>query len=497
MTALEMRSISKAFPGTLAVNMVDFDVRPGEVHALLGENGAGKSTLMKILAGSYDDYTGEILINREKVRLDTPAKAIDHGVGMIYQELSLAEPISIAENILVGRLPKKGKIRIDRKGMIRESRENLIRVGLADLDPLQPVSHLSRHEAQLVEIAKVLGNNPSILVMDEPTSALSREEIRTLFSIIESLKKQGLAIVYISHRLPEIFRIADRVTILRDGKKILTSDIHEMTSSTLAAVMIGKDPQEYVKNPSSRQKGNILEVMGLSRNGFFHNISLSASSGEILGIAGLSGAGRSELGRSLCGLDPSDEGEILLKGKTVPRGNYRKIINRGMIYLSEDRKTDGLFASLKVGSNILSTVIDKSCRAGIYDKNRYALRLRNLIEKLKITPPREDAPVRTLSGGNQQKVFLAKWLAADPDILILDEPTKGVDVGARSGIHTAIGELAERGKTILLISSDLTELVNLSDRVLVMRNGAIIDELAREQLTEEAVLLAANGEGVY
>ena len=491
-----MQSISKAFPGTLAVDRVDFDLLPGEVHALVGENGAGKSTLMKILAGSYEDYTGEIFINDEPVRLDSPAKAISYGIGMIYQELSLAEPLSIAENILINRLPLKSGFRVDKKEMVREASRILGQLGL-ELNPLLPVSSISRHEAQLVEIARVLGNDISILVMDEPTSSLSREEIRTLFSTIEALKQQGLSIVYISHRLPEIFRIADRVSILRDGKKALTAPLHEMTSSTLAAVMIGRDPEEYIRQTSVKQEEKSLQVSGLSRNGFFHDISLEAARGEILGIAGLSGAGRSELGRSLCGLDPSDRGEIFVNGKSVPRGSYRKSINSGMIYLSEDRKTDGLFAGLKVRNNILAAVIDKSCRAGIYNRNSYRDRLQSLMHKLKISPPREDAEVRTLSGGNQQKVFLAKWLAADPDIFLLDEPTKGVDVGARAGIHETIVELARKGRTIILISSDLTELVALSDRILVMRNGSIIEELSDYQLTEEAVLLAANGEGVY
>lgn len=491
-----MQSISKTFPGTLAVDQVDFEVIAGEVHALLGENGAGKSTLMKILAGSYCDYSGKILINGKNVRLDNPAKAKDNGVGMIYQELSLAQPISIAENILIGRLPQKGNFRIDHKAMVDETIKILEKVGL-DLDPMTPVKDISQHEAQLVEIAKVLSMNPSILVMDEPTSALSRDEISTLFSTIDSLKKQGIAIIYISHRLPEIFRIADRITILRDGRKILTTPVHEVTSSTLAGIMIGKNIEEFQKEESSVRTEVSLKVEDLCRNGFFHDISFKGYRGEILGIAGLSGAGRSEVGKSLCGIDPSDRGRIFIQGQRIPRESYRKSMKKGMIYLSEDRKSDGLFAGLQVSQNILSTVIDNNCRGGIYSPRRNKNKLSTLMEKLNIHPPRPDAEVSTLSGGNQQKVFLAKWLVAEPDIFILDEPTKGVDVGARTGIQNTIQELADKGKTIILISSDLSEVVSLCDRVLVMRKGYIIEEMSSEMLTEEAVLLAANGEGVY
>jgi len=494
--ALEMSSVSKSFPGTLAVDRVDFQVKSGEVHALLGENGAGKSTLMKMLAGSYDDYSGQIRINGRDVRLNTPGTAKSHGIGMIYQELSLARPITIAENILIGRLPRRDFLRIDRRAMVEETRACLEKVGL-HIDPMTPVSDISQHEAQLVEIAKVLGNNPSILVMDEPTSSLSRDEIRNLFSIIDSLRKQGLAVIYISHRLPEIFRIADRVTILRDGRKVLTTELRDVTSSTLVQMMVGENIEEYYKNRTTNRGREALRVEDLSRNGFFHDISLTAREGEVLGIAGLSGAGRSEFGRSLCGIDPSDRGRIFLRGKRIPRGSYRKSVKKGLIYLSEDRNRDGLFHGQPVGQNILSTVIDENCTAGFYREKKTRGVLRDLMQKLRIRPAREEADVSTLSGGNQQKVFLAKWLAAAPDILVLDEPTKGVDVGARSGIHQAIQEIADRGRTVLLISSDLTELVALSDRVLIMRGGYIIDELAKEQLSEEAVLLAANGEGVH
>ncbi|MGL1892427.1 MAG: sugar ABC transporter ATP-binding protein [Spirochaetaceae bacterium] len=494
-TALEMKSVSKKYPGTLAVDRVDFDIRPGEVHALLGENGAGKSTLMKMLAGSFNDYTGDIYMGSNKVDLHTPALSKKNGIEMIYQELSLALPLTIAENVLVGRLPKNGLL-LDKKKIAEETTRCLERVGLEHLDPNLQIEEISQHEGQLVEIAKALGNNPSILVMDEPTSALSREEVGRLFTIIHNLKENGLAIVYISHHLPEIFEVADRVTVLRDGKKIGTNDIADVTSESLVQMMVGKSVADFYSFKDHTQKIERLKVEGLTRYGFFHDVSFNAYKGEVLGICGLSGAGRSELGRSLVGLDERHTGEVYLDGVEFKPSHISKSVEQGLVYLTENRKTEGLALRLDIKDNTLVSIIPKLAKNGIYKSNDGDKILDDLIKELSIYPPDPSRTVGNLSGGNQQKVLLAKWMACKAKVLILDEPTRGVDIGAKMTIHKSIEVLAKNGSTIILISSDLPELVSLSSRVLIMRKGRIIKDMAKMECTEESVLLAANGENI-
>ncbi len=492
--ALKMRAVSKQFPGTLAVDNVDFDVKSGEVHALIGENGAGKSTLMKIIAGSFNDYSGDIYIDSNKIDLHTPAQSKKNGIEMIYQELSLALPLSIAENVLVGRLPVKGFF-LDKERIAGETRRCLEMVGLEHLDSNTQIEEISQHEGQLVEIAKALGNKPSILVMDEPTSALSREEVGRLFSIIRKLKNSGLAIIYISHHLPEIFEIADRVTVLRDGKKIGTKAMEAVTSEELVQMMVGKSVNEFYSHTSHRKENERLRVDGLTRYGFFHDVSFNAYEGEVLGICGLSGAGRSELARVLVGLDKKEKGKIFLDNREINPVNMALAVANGLSYLTENRKTEGLALRLDVKDNTLASIIPKLITRGIYRDDEGIEKLSKLIDELSIYPPDPSRIVGNLSGGNQQKVLLAKWMACEPKVMILDEPTRGVDIGAKLTIHQSIERLAKEGSTIILISSDLPELVSLSCRVLIMRQGRIIREMAKEDCTEESVLLAANGEG--
>lgn len=490
--ALEMKNVVKRYPGTIAVDDVSFEVYAGEVHALVGENGAGKSTLMKMLAGSFDDYTGTIFINNREVRLSSPSIAKSYGIGMIYQELSLAKPISIAENLLAGRMPRKGLF-IDREAMRKEASRLLSMVGLS-LNPDLLIEDISQHEAQLVEIAKVLGTMPCILVMDEPTSALSQEEVDRLFDIIRTLKNNGLAIVYISHHLPEIYRIADRVTVMRDGKKVATENISDVSRETVVQMMVGRSVKEFYSRREHEIGEVRFEVKGLSRYGYFHDISFGARRGEILGVCGLSGAGRSELARVLCGIDAADEGTVLLDGEAVPAESMAGRVARGIGYLTEDRKYEGLALRLSVSDNILSAIIPRLSENHIYRKQEGMGAVRDLIGELSIYPPDPERTVANLSGGNQQKVLLAKWMATEPKVLILDEPTRGVDIGAKMIIHDAIERLAERGNTVVLISSDLPELVGLSDRVMIMRKGHFIKEMPHDMCTEESLLLAANGE---
>ena len=492
--ALEMRAVSKRYPGTLAVDGVSLEVRAGEVHALVGENGAGKSTLMKMLAGSFDDYTGEIAIGGKVVLLHTPALAKKYGIGMVYQELSLAKPISIAENLLVGRLPTKFGF-LDKAKMRAETRYWLEQVGL-NLDPGVPVEDISPHEAQLVEIAKVLATNPSILVMDEPTSALSREEVARLFTIIDGLKKKGMAVIYISHHLPEIDRVADRVTVMRDGRKVATKNMTDTSRQEIVQMMVGNLEEENHASQARMPGQEILRVENLSRWGFFHGLNLVGNAGEILGICGLAGAGRSELARVLVGLDKKDNGRILIDGKEVAITSMAKALKVGIAYLTEDRKGEGLALRVSVGENALAGVIPRHSTAGVYFAKRGRSVLGRLMSELVVSPNDPSRMVGNLSGGNQQKVLLAKWMACEPRVLILDEPTRGVDIGAKMVIHDSIRKLADAGHCVLLISSDLPELIGLADRVMIMRQGRFTREMPRSECTEESVLLAAYEGGV-
>ena len=496
--ALEMRRVSKSFPGTLAVNDVSFDVRPGEVHALLGENGAGKSTLMKIMAGSFSDYSGEIFMDGRPTDLRSPSEAKKQGIGMIYQELSLARPISIAENLLAGRLPKKGKTPfIDRKAVKKEAGDLLGLVGLEYMDVNSLVSEISQHEAQLVEIAKVLGSHPKVIVMDEPTSALSGPEVARLFEIIRRLKASGIAIAYISHHLQEIFEIADRVTVMRDGKRVATCGINEVTSEKIVELMVGRSIGEFYEKHKTKIGKELFRLEKVSRYGFFHDVSFAVRSGEILGVCGLAGAGRTELARSVIGVDPLDSGEIYLSGEKIVIRSMTDAIDKGIAYLTESRKVDGLALALSVAENSLACIISRLASRFLYSGGKHKGKVRELVDRMRIYASGMDVPVHNLSGGNQQKVLLAKWLGANPKVMILDEPTRGVDIGAKETIHGAIAELAAKGNAVILFTSDLPEMVGLSDRAVIMRQGHIIGEIAGNAMNEGSLLLAANGEGEF
>ena len=496
--ALQMKQVSKRFPGTLAVDRVDFQVKHGEVHALLGENGAGKSTLMKVLSGLYNDYTGEIFIDGEKKDLFTPNMAKAAGIGMVYQELSLARRISIYENLLVGRLPKKNALFIDRKKAIEEAKKLLARVGLEHLDPTIDVSEISQCDAQLVEIAKVLGSEPSILVMDEPTSALSSEEVSRLFTIIRGLKEQGLAIIYISHHLAEIFEIADTVTVMRDGKRVDSFPISETNTEQLVEKMVGAPVKNfYTSREANISDEEVLRVEDYTRWGFFHHLNFSLRKGEVLAICGLAGSGRTEIARSIIGADKADAGKLFVHGKEVRFRTIGEAIRGGVGYLTEDRKVVGLALPQTVSDNVTSCVIDRTSKGGLYSAKKNLGLVGEKINEMAVYPADPDRLVNSFSGGNQQKVLMAKWLASDVDVLILDEPTRGVDVGAKQTIHNVVRKLADQGKSVILLSSDLPEVVSLCDRAVILREGHLIGELPKEAINENSLLLAANGEGDY
>ena len=496
--ALEMKAVSKRFPGTLAVDGVNFRVRKGEVHALMGENGAGKSTLMKILSGLYSDYTGDIYINGVKRDLYSPYLAKEYGIGMVYQELSLARRISIYENLLVGRLPKKNTLFIDKKQAVKEAKELLARVGLDYIDPMIDISEISQCEAQLVEIAKVLGFQPSIIVMDEPTSALSSEEVQRLFRIINQLKNEGLAIVYISHHLHEIFEIADAVTVMRDGKKVDTFPIGETNTEMLVEKMVGKSVKSfYADHVGSVSDQEILRVENLTRWGFFHHINFKLHKGEVLAICGLAGSGRTEIAKGLIGVDRIHQGKIFVHGAEIVFKNFGEAIKAGIGYLTEDRKVVGLALTQTVSDNVLSCVVDKYKNGILFNPNKQKNLVDEKIDEMKVYPAERERLVNSFSGGNQQKVLMAKWLATDVDVLILDEPTRGVDINAKQIIHDAVKHFARKGKAVILLSSDLPEVVGLCDRAIILREGHVVGEITKEEITESSLLIAVNGEGKH
>ena len=495
--ALDMQKVSKRFPGTLAVDKVDFRVKKGEVHALMGENGAGKSTLMKMLNGLFNDYTGDIYINGEKKLLHSPTMAKEAGIGMVYQELSLARRISIYENLLVGRLPKKG-IFVDKKKAIEESKKLLARVGLDYIDPTMDVSEISQCEAQLVEIAKTLGFNPSIIVMDEPTSALSSDEVERLYKIIRQLKAEGLAVVYISHHLAEIFEIADNVTVMRDGKLVDSCAVADTNPDKLVEMMVGTPVKNFYENHKSMvQDEVVLKVEDYTHWGFFHHVNFELHKGEVLAICGLAGAGRTEIARALIGVDKADGGKVYIHGKETHFRNFGEAIAGGLGYLTEDRKVVGLALNQTVGDNVTSCIIDRNSNGIFYNQKKLNGLIDEKINEMSVYPADRDRLVNSFSGGNQQKVLMAKWLAAGVDILILDEPTRGVDVNAKQVIHNVVKDYVSKGNSVILLSSDLPEVVGLADRAVILREGHTIGMIRKKDMTENSILIAANGEGEF
>lgn len=490
---LRMTGISKSFPGIRALSAVDFDVEAGEVHAVVGENGAGKSTLMKVLAGVYQPDDGTIELDGVAVRLSDPIEARRRGIGMVYQELNLVPDLTVAENILLGSTPSRFGL-VDRRALREQARAVLdeldARIHTDDL-----VGSLTVSQQQIVEIAKVYAARPRIVVLDEPTSSLSEHETQSLFRIIGRMTEAGLAVIYISHRLREVLDISQRVTVLRDGRLVDTRPTSGITAAEMIRLMVGRDLTEVFPKREVEIGEVALSVTGLSRAGEFDDISLTVRSGEILGLAGLVGAGRTEVARAIFGLDNRDAGLIEIDGTVVNIRGPRDAVRAGIAYVPEDRKRDGIVPQLSIKDNISLAVLDRVSAAGWIRPNAERTLARQKADELTVTPPAITPRVDTLSGGNQQKVVFAKWLAAGPRVLILDEPTRGVDVGAKADIHTIIGELAARGTAIVLISSELPEVLAVSDRILVLHDGRISAELPRGA-SEQEVMHAATGEFV-
>ena len=488
---LELKNIYKSFPGVKVLEDVTLQVRPGEVHALMGENGAGKSTLMKILMGIYKADQGSIFLEGKETAMHGPKDAMSKGISMIHQELNTVLDMEVAENVFVGReLLKKGmeKLKIVDIARMREETGRYFREMNIDIDPRAKMRTLSVAEMQLVEIVKAISLNSRIIVMDEPTSAITEKEATVLFAQIERLKKQGVAIIYISHKMDEIFRISDTITVLRDGQWIGTKPAKELDNDMLIKMMVGRELTDiYPKDPV--EIGDvILEVKNLSRGKKVRDASFSLRKGEVLGIAGLVGAGRSELVETIFGLYPKTGGQIFLHGKEVHIKSAADAIKNKMALITEDRKQTGLNLIVSVKENIASVSIGKLSTHGIVNDKKINEVSEKYIKELKIKTPDGNAIVGNLSGGNQQKVVLAKWLLDEPDIIIFDEPTRGIDIGAKRDIYLLINNLAKEGKAVIVISSEMAEVMGICDRILVMAEGRINGEVQREEFSQEVIM---------
>lgn len=489
---LQMKGISKSFPGVKALSNVSIEVYSGEVHALMGENGAGKSTLMKILNGIYQPDEGEIIFDGKKVVLTSPYDAIKTGISMVYQELNPILDMSIAENIFMGREPVKRKIFIDDKSMYEDAKELLKKFKLS-LNPRWKMSMLSTAQKQMIEMIKAVSLNSKLIVMDEPTSSLTEEEVNTLFSTIRELKQSGVTIIYISHRLDEIFEICDRASVLRDGQFIGTKTIKEIDKNSLISMMVGRELTEVFPKVSSNIGKPVLEVKNLTRKGVFSDISFSLKEGEILGFYGLVGAGRSEVMRSIFGLDPYDSGEILLEGKKLNNRNIKTIIEQGISMVTEDRKELGLILCRSLKENISIANLDDLSKGPFIREKVENEKCTAISSRLKVKMRDLQQRADSLSGGNQQKIVLCKWLMKKPKVLILDEPTRGIDIGAKAEIYQLMSSLASQGLSIILVSSELPEVMGMSDRILVMGEGKIKGEFTRESFSQNDLLASAIG----
>src|SRR5215204_5587297 len=491
---LEMRGISKRFPGVIALGGVDFEIFPSEVVALAGENGAGKSTLMKILGGVYQPDEGAIRINGAETPIHSVSDASASGVGFVHQELNVLDNLSVAENVFLGREPKIFGFLVDRKKLNADTDVYLKRLGL-DISPKTRLSELSIAQQQMVEIAKALSLNARILIMDEPTSSLTLTETETLLDVIKGLRAQGVSIIYISHRLGEIKEIANRVVVLRDGKNAGMLAQAEINHDNIVKLMVGLDINRFYKPPAQGEKTLFAEIRELKTRRYPNRvISFAVHKGEILGFAGLVGAGRSEAAQAIFGVDAPVSGTISLDGVSTKVTSPRDAINSGIYLIPEDRRNSGLILDVPIRENITLPALSRYSSAGLINGDAESKTAKEMCEKLNVKTPSVETKAANLSGGNQQKVVLAKWLSLNPRLLIFDEPTRGIDVGAKAEIYQLMRNLAESGVAIMMISSDMEEVINVSDRVAVMHEGAITGILSREEASEEAIMKLAVGQ---
>jgi len=488
---LKIENISKSFPGVKALDRVSFDVLEGEVHAIVGENGAGKSTLMNILSGVYTPDSGKLYFCGKEVQFKDPRHAQETGIAMIHQELSLANHLNVMENIYMGRLTRNRLGFVNYKEVYEKCKNALECLGVTDIDPDTLIEDLSVSQMQMVEIAKALSFKSKLIIMDEPSSSLTRKETEMLFATINSLKQSGVSVLYISHRMEEIFEISDRVTVLRDGMYIKTLNTKDTTAKELVSLMVGREfNKTFQRKTREVQDGEkpILEVQELSFGKKVNNVSFKLYPGEILALTGLVGAGRTELVQTIFGLYRKDSGKILLNGKEIEISSPTEAIKHGLGLIPEGRKTQGLFLGMKVRENITIANLPKLCRSLFIKSKCEQEKAESYVSKLRIKTTDIEQQVRYLSGGNQQKTIIARWLLNSPKVLFLDEPTHGVDVGAKSEIYEIINNLASEGVGIVLISSELPEVLTLADRILIMYNGRINGELSREEADQEIIM---------
>lgn len=491
MPSLSFSHITKRFPGVVALSNVSFDVHAGSCHAVCGENGAGKSTLGKILAGLQKPDEGEILLDGQPVRFDDPRDALASGVAMVHQELAFCENLTVGENLCLGQLPRRFGF-VQRDVVHRRATELLAMIGTS-IDPARPMDTLTVAEQQLVQIAGAVGAAAKVIVFDEPTSSLGRDDTERLFTLIGNLQARGVTILYVSHRMAEIHRLCDEITVLRDGQHVATRPASELDEAALIQLMIGRRLEQYFPAYAGAEPGEErLRVEGLSRRGAFSDVSFTLHGGEVLGLAGLIGAGRSEIAQSIFGLEPATRGTIWVRGKRVDIRSARDAVRRRIGFVPEDRKKQGLVLCMKTGENSTLPTLPLLARCGWIDQARESSVIHRLFGRLRVCAP-PDAVTAALSGGNQQKIVMAKWLASECDILILDEPTRGVDVGAKAELHAWIDELASQGCAVLLISSDLPELINLSMRILVLRGHRVVGEVSRADATQDGLLRLMTG----
>ncbi len=492
---VELKNVTKRFPGVVALRDMNMQIKPGEVHGLIGENGAGKSTLIKVLTNVHDKDEGQVIIDGEEVEFSNPNTIMEKGIACVYQELNIVRLLSITDNIFIsGHIKGKSGL-LDYDAMNKKSRELLSELGMDDVDVSKPAGHFGMGVQQMIEIAKALLADAKLVIMDEPTSSLGEKETEQLFETINRLRSENIAILFVSHKLEELFTICDRVTVMRDGEHILTEDIENMTEDKLISAMVGRSLDNLYPKELGERAEKYLEVKNLTSTGLFKNVSFDAYNGEVLGFAGLVGAGRTELMQAIFGNEPIDEGEIYINGEKANFSSPQKAIEGGIGLLTEDRKNQGLVLNESIKTNIIMASMKKLSHGAFLDQKEMNRVSDESVESLKIKIVSTEEPVSQLSGGNQQKVVISKWIVADADIYIFDEPTRGIDVGAKIEVYNVINDLVKQGKCVIMVSSELPEILGMSDRVIVMRLGKVMAEIERdsEHFNQESIMKAAWG----